>query len=150
MGEVRLEVVTTGLGSKTEVRSGKHHFYIDEPTSLGGTDAGPNPLQYVLGALAGCEEVVANQVAKQMGFQLDGIDFDIMGFIDPRGMMGQDDVVPYFQHITIRASVKTPESTERIRELQEMVDKRCPVLTLIHAAGVKVDTEWRSVASTLQ
>ena len=36
-------VVTTGEGLRTEVEVGGHELVADEPTSLGGTDAGPTP-----------------------------------------------------------------------------------------------------------
>jgi len=32
-------------------------FVVDEPQSLGGGDLGPNPVEYVLGALLGCLNV---------------------------------------------------------------------------------------------
>lgn len=140
--EIHLKVNTSGTGVKTQVSARSHHLLIDESPTMGGDDAGPNPLEYVLAALAGCEEVIAQGAAKQLGFQLEGIDFDVEGVIDPRGLMGHPDVNPYFQRITIRARVKTTESDERIRALQELVDARCPVFTLIRAAGVPVDTQW--------
>lgn len=140
--EIRLKVHTSGMGVKTEVSARNHRMVIDESPAMGGANAGPNPLEYVLAALAGCEEVIAQGAAKQLGFQLDGIDFDVEGVIDPRGLIGQPDVLPYFQSVTIRARVKTTEHEARIHELQELVDKRCPVFTLIQAAGVPVDTKW--------
>ncbi|WP_412733836.1 OsmC family protein [Heyndrickxia acidicola] len=48
---------------------------IDEPTNMGGKDTGANPLGTLLGALAGCENVVTNMVAKEIDFNLKGIEF---------------------------------------------------------------------------
>lgn len=32
-------------GMKIECRAGKHTVFIDQPTSAGGTDSGPTPLE---------------------------------------------------------------------------------------------------------
>ena len=54
--------------TRIDVSVGNHVFSIDEPTRLGGTDAGPNPVKYMLGALAGCLNVVGHMIAREMGF----------------------------------------------------------------------------------
>ena len=33
------------------VEAGKHQFYADEPESVGGSDRGPGPYEYLLAAL---------------------------------------------------------------------------------------------------
>jgi uncharacterized OsmC-like protein len=140
---MKFSVHSTSSKMKTEVETGKHRFVIDEPPDLGGTDEGANPLEPLLGALVGCENVIANFVAKELGFQLNGIRFHAEGILDPRGLMGDPNIQPYFQEVKIRAEVETDESEERVQELQKIVDQRCPVFTLIKAAGVKLDVEWK-------
>lgn len=39
--------------TKTVVRARNFEMIIDEPKDLGGTGGGPNPVEYVLAALAG-------------------------------------------------------------------------------------------------
>ena len=41
-------------GFRTAITTRSHTFDADEPLALGGTDAGPTPYEYLLGALAGC------------------------------------------------------------------------------------------------
>lgn len=96
----------------------------------------------LLSALAGCENVIANMVAKEMDFDLQGIEFDIRGEFDPRGLMGEAGIRPYFEKVTVEAKVKTNESEERIQELQEITDSRCPVYTTLKAAGVEMVPHW--------
>jgi len=43
---------------------------IDEPDNLGGTDAGANPVEYLLAALSGYLNVVGHLVAREMGINL--------------------------------------------------------------------------------
>jgi putative redox protein len=35
----------------------QHAVGIDEPTGIGGTDSGPNPVELVLAALGGCKAI---------------------------------------------------------------------------------------------
>ncbi len=77
-----------------------------------------------------------------MKFNLQGIEFDMKGELDPRGLMGQADVQPFFNQVSVYAKVKTDETQERIDELKEKVDARCPVFTLFKAVGIPIETTW--------
>lgn len=134
----------TGQSKKmtTELQAKNHTLVIDEPANMGGDDKGADPLSTLLASLAGCENAIANMVAKDIDFNLEGIDFQVSGEIDPRGLMGQADVAPYFQQVSIKATVKTDESDERIQELKEKTDARCPVFTTFQAANIPIDAEW--------
>lgn len=142
MNKMKLRVTGTTNGVTTEVKAGKHTVILDEAAQMGGKDAGANPLQYLLSALAGCENVTANFVAKELKFDLQGITFEINGEFDPRGFMGDPSVRTYFETITVNAKVQTTESEERIKELQELVEKRCPVYGTLKAAGVEMIDNW--------
>lgn len=142
MAEMTISVQAKGTGKRTDVTTKGHSFTIDEPTSVGGTDVGASPLEYLLGALAGCEEVIAQGVAKKLDFKLDGMEFDVQGVLDPRGLAGDPGVKPYFQKVTTTVRVQTSETSERVQQLQEAVEKQCPVFTLIQAAGVEIETRW--------
>ncbi len=109
---------------------------------MGGTDDGQDPLSNLLASLAGCENVIANMVAKEMEFDLKSIEFDVNGELDPRGLMGQADVRPYFEKVSVHAKVTTSESQDRIDELKEKTDARCPVYTTLKAAGVELEANW--------
>ncbi|WP_227394665.1 OsmC family protein [Jeotgalibacillus aurantiacus] len=127
---------------KTELTSGQHLIIIDEPPNMGGQDEGPDPLTNMLASLAGCENVIANMVAKEMDFSLDKIEFNIEAELDPRGLMGDPEVKPYFETVTVKATVHTDETQDRINELKEKTDARCPVFTTLKAAGVDMQAEW--------
>ncbi|WP_422163836.1 OsmC family protein [Halobacillus sp.] len=136
----KISAVAKGMNTKSTARD--HQIVIDEPAKMGGSDEGANPLETLLASLAGCENAVANFVAKEMEFDLQGIDFEINGELDSRGMMGEKGVRPYFQKVTVNATVHTSESEERVKELQETVDSRCPVYTTLEAADVELTPNW--------
>lgn len=129
-------------GLKVEAKAGNHSLTLDEGSQMGGKDQGPNPLQATLSALASCENVTAHMAAKEMNFDLQGIAFEISGKFDPKGFMGDPEVRPYFQSVEVKAVVKTSESDERIQELQEKVESRCPVYTMMKAAKVEMKDQW--------
>lgn len=137
---LRVKATTEGLAVKAS--AGKHEFVIDEGAQLGGKDQGPNPLQSVLGALAACENVTARMVAREMKFNLEDISFEVKGSFDPKGFMGVPNVRPYFENVTVEAKVTTDESEARIKELQEKVESRCPVYTMLKEAGVDMNDTW--------
>ncbi|WP_349408465.1 OsmC family protein [Pseudalkalibacillus sp. SCS-8] len=136
------QITAVSKGMNTKGQSHQHTVVIDEPANMGGTDEGGNPLATLLISLAGCENAIANFVAKEIDFDLQGIEFEINGDIDPKGMMGDESVRPYFQKITVNAKVQTSESQERIDELQKIVDRRCPIYTTMVAADVEMVPNW--------
>ncbi|WP_270180677.1 OsmC family protein [Alkalihalobacillus sp. CinArs1] len=136
------KITAVSKGMNTEGLSHGHKIVIDEPANMGGTDEGANPLATLLASLAGCENAIANFVAKEIDFDLQGIEFAINGELDPKGMMGAEGVRPYFQKINVDAKVKTSESEERVQELQRIVDSRCPVYTTLEAADVEMTANW--------
>ncbi|WP_035051007.1 OsmC family protein [Carnobacterium pleistocenium] len=135
-------ITATSKGMQTIINSKGHEIIIDEPLQMGGKDEGANPLGAFIASLAGCENAIANMVAKEIDFDLQGIAFDIRAEMNPEGMMGNKNVRPYFQSVTINARVKTSESEERIIELQQIVDSRCPIYTTLKAADVEMTPIW--------
>ena len=117
-------------------------FVTDEPIAHGGTGEGPSPLQAVVGALCGCESVTFNRTAGEMGFSYEGIEFEAEFAIDIRGRMGVRGVRQHFQSVRVQATVTTSESAERLAEVIEETEARCPVYNLINDAGVKIDVQW--------
>ncbi|WP_027417230.1 OsmC family protein [Aneurinibacillus terranovensis] len=117
-------------------------FSMDEPVQLGGGDAGPMPLEYVVAALNGCKGVMIPLIAKELDFTFSGIDFETTGIVDTRGLLGEEGVCTHFQKIRFQVNIQTEESEERIEQLKNEVERRCPVLNLFVDAGIKVDTKW--------
>jgi putative redox protein len=83
-------------------------------------------------------------VAKEMNFNLNGIDYKIEGALDPKGLRGDVSVKQYFQVLTIDALVDTDESDERIQELKEKTDSRCPIFNILKDTNfINIQSTWR-------
>ncbi len=138
----KLSARTAGT-MKTDIDFGEFGSMVtDEPTAHGGTGQGPSPLQTVLGALCGCEAVTFNRTAADLDFAYAGIEFEAEFTIDIRGRMGHQEVRPHFQTIRVQAVVTTDESEERLAEVVEETERRCPVFNLVTDAGVKTEMLW--------
>ncbi|SDB82664.1 Uncharacterized OsmC-related protein [Pelagirhabdus alkalitolerans] len=142
MQKMKFNVKAENEGLAITAKTGKHEVVLDEGSQMGGKDSGPNPMQNTLASLSSCENVTAHIAAKEMKFDLQGLSFDISGSFDPRGFMGDPNVRPYFEEVTVNVKVTTSESDERIKELQEKVESRCPVYTMFKAAGVEMNDTW--------
>jgi len=114
----------------------------DEPTSRGGTNQGPTPVETVMGALTGCDAVITHVVAKLLKFEYGSVDYTCDAEIDPRGVGGVKGVRPYFEKVTVNKTIHTNEPPERIEKLKKNVEQRCPVSNLIRDAGVDLTINW--------
>lgn len=142
MAKSKVNITGQSFGMQSIIKAGNHTITIDEPETMGGKDTGADPLATLLSSLAGCENVIANFVAKEIGFDMQGMEFDITGIIDSRGLMGDPNVRPYFEKIRINGKVQTSESQERIDQLQKITDERCPVFTTLKAANIEMEVNW--------
>lgn len=115
---------------------------VDEPKSLGGSDEGPNPVEYVLAGLSSCTSVMIGIISKEKSFSYQGVDFVNEGTLDLQGLMGVEGISPHFQNVNFDVIISTNEDLSRIEELRDEVEKRCPVYNLLKDAGVKIETNW--------
>lgn len=119
-----------GLLSEVAVRG--FRFQIDEPEALGGSDRAPNPVEYVLAALAGCQEITYRLYADALGIPLDGVSVKVEGTIDLRGLFDADESVrPGFRDIRATVRLESAASVDELRRLKAAVDGHCPVLDLL-------------------
>src|ERR1700751_1268006 len=121
-----------GLRSETKIR--QFSLTIDEPSSLGGTDAGPNPVELVLAALATCQEITYRAYATALGVPLDSVSVKLDGVLDLRGFFAVDEQVrPGVTGVQGTVTVKSSASPEELAKLKEVVDAHCPVLDILRA-----------------
>jgi len=114
--------------TKTVVAARDFEFVVDEPSSLGGTDDGPNPVEYLIGAWAGCLNVVVHTVGEERGIDLESVSIAIEGDLDPRKFLGVDeDPRAGYQEIDVRIEVESDADEAALEALGAAVEERCPV-----------------------
>jgi uncharacterized OsmC-like protein len=149
MGQnIRFKVEGKGNGMRLDAVAGKHSIAVDEPESFGGKDSAIDPLSTLLSSLIACENVMAQIIAKEMNFDLQGISFEVDGSLDLSGLMGNLEVKPYFNQVRVKAYVVTSETNDRIEELQKTVDLRCPVFRTFKDAGIPIENKWGKATVT--
>lgn len=119
---------TSESPSKLTVSARQFTFVIDEPESLGGTDHGPNPVEFVLASLAGCINVVVHMVAKERGVEIRGLRVTVQGSLDPSRLMAlPTENRAGFEAIELLAEVDSDASDEEVDEILRIAETRCPV-----------------------
>ena len=114
--------------TRSTIEARDFELVVDEPEEMGGSNEGPNPLEYLLAGQAGCLNVTASQVAKDMGIEIENLevtisaDFDIETFQTehPDGRTG-------LQNVEVDLEVESGADEETLQEWGERVEVRCPV-----------------------
>ena len=118
-----------------------HPFSLDndEPEVLLGDDEFPNPVEYLLHALAGCVTTTMVCHAASRGIEIESIESTLEGDIDLRGFLGLSDEVPRgFKQIRVTMRVKSDAPPDKLAELA----KFSPVFsTITRATPVSVNVE---------
>ncbi|MFC4358485.1 OsmC family protein [Halobium salinum] len=114
---------------KATVRVRDHAFTVDAPEASGGTDEGPTPVEYLLGALAGCVNVTGSRVASDMDIDLTVTGVDIEADIDPARFVGADtDARAGFDPIRVTVGLDTTEDEATVTAWLAEMESRNPVL----------------------
>jgi uncharacterized OsmC-like protein len=131
-------------GLRSEARIRQFTVTIDEPPSLGGTDAGPNPVELVLAALAACQEITYRAYATALGVPLDSVSVSLAGGLDLRGFFAvSDDVRPGFTGVRGTVTLTSSAPAAELEKLKTIVDAHCPVLDILRSP-VPVDLALNS------
>lgn len=104
----------------------------DEPPLLLGEDIGPNPVEYVLTALAACVTTAMVYHAAAKGIKLNAVEARLEGDIDVRGFLGiSDDARRGYENIRIYYKIDADVPDEQLEELVQMGTKYSPVFDTI-------------------
>ncbi|OTG66391.1 OsmC family protein [Acinetobacter silvestris] len=108
-----------------------HTWYVDEPTSKGGQDSAPNPIQLLLSALGACTTVTLQMYADHKEIKLTHVQVDLM--LNPNG----DPEVG--QNIIERKIILKGNFTEEQHKRLLKVAENCPVHKLL-TSNIHIDT----------
>jgi uncharacterized OsmC-like protein len=140
MADMIFVVDTKARGPEAYHRTATAEFSCAE-TRRNGDESKPNPLELLLGSLTGCMTVVLQIIAAERGWPNVEAEYHAEGALDPRGLMGDPNVAPFFHTVTLQVQVTgVPEGQGPW--LQQEVGRRCPVHRLMEAAGVRLNESW--------
>ena len=112
----------------------------DEPTTLGGTDTAPNPVEQLLGALGNCLAVGYAANATAAGIELTDPRIDLDGDLNLETFLGLDDGHAGYDAIRARVSIDSDATPEAIEALHHRVVASSPVgHTLSSPVPVAID-----------
>jgi putative redox protein len=112
---------------RQRVRAGRHEFYADEPSEIGGADSGPDPYALLLAALGTCTAMTLQLYAKRKGWRLDRIDVNLRhGRVHARDCERCEDPASKAELIE-RDIHLTGDLSEEQRERLLSIAQRCPV-----------------------
>lgn len=137
-------------GAKQEMRHAQAFELVnDEPPVLLSGDKAPNPVEYVLHALAGCLTTSLVYHAAARGIAVKGVTTRFEGDLDLRGFLGMsDDIRRGFRQIRVFFDVDADVDDDTKRELVAMGEKYSPVFDIVsNGVPVKCTLDSRKVAA---
>lgn len=90
---------------------------IDEPNWLGGSNEGPNPVDYLLSSLGGCLAISFILSANGMGVKVNSLEVEVTGELDLNIIFGLKDGIPGLGEIDAQFIVDSDVDNEKIEEL---------------------------------
>jgi uncharacterized OsmC-like protein len=129
--------------TKTVAEARGFNIILDEPEDLGGTNEGPNPVEYILAALSGCLNVLGHMVAGEMGFNLRGLEFELEGDLNIDKCTGKNtkDRAGYKEiRVTVKPDTDADQTT--LDKWLKAIELRCPVSdNIANTTPVKISLE---------
>lgn len=114
---------------RQEARTRDYVLTCDEPSSLGGCGAGPNPVEFFMAAVGFSEDVTLARFAALRGLAFDALETSVRGPWDRRGQGEGEGIEPAFTDFVV----------ETIREVTRMGHRKCPMHASIQKIGPVVD-----------
>lgn len=99
----------------------------DEPSALGGTDNGPNPVEQILAAYGNCLAVGYAANATVAGIEIKSLSIELEGDLDLHTFLGLSPGHAGYDKITVKVNIGSDGSDEDIKALHEKVSNTSPV-----------------------
>jgi putative redox protein len=142
----RVSVTGGPSGLRQQVAAGRHALVGDEPVDQGGTDAGPDPYDFLLAALGTCTSMTVSLYARRKGWPLEGVKVHLMHSkvhaLDCASCETREGKV---DRIDRDLELMGPLSDEQRGRLLEIANK-CPVHRTL-TSEIEIRTRLASVAS---
>jgi len=121
--------VDTYYGTCQEIqRDESFALTADQPSTLLGTNKGPNPFEYLLTALSSCLTTSLVYQAAAQGITIDALESDYEGDINLQGTLGVNpNVRKGYEEIRVKMKVRSDEDEARLHALLQ----NSPILDVI-------------------
>ncbi len=131
-GVVRVREVAPDGFRQDVIIGDRHHFIVDEPVDMGGSDLGPSPYQLVAAGLGACTTITLRMYARRKGIALAGISVDVLH--DKRHAAACADCEKPSQKIDhFRREIRlSGDLTGAERDLLLAIADKCPVHRTLH------------------
>jgi uncharacterized OsmC-like protein len=114
--------------TRLNVKTRQFSLVIDEPPTLGGDDLGANPVEYLLASYAGCVNVMAYLIAKELDIKLEKLTVKVDGNLNPDRLFGKSyDDRAGFKKINLKLEPVSDASPELLAKWANEIKKRCPI-----------------------
>ena len=107
-----------------DVKTSRHHLFADEPVSLGSSDLGPTPFEYLAAGLGACTTITLRMYANRKKWPMEHVSVDV----------SQNRTAEGRHQFTRKLSFKGDLSEAQINRLLEIADK-CPVHKTLSAGS---------------
>lgn len=135
---------TTWKGNmRVECEARDHAIVTDQPADMGGSDAGPNPLEVFLISLGSCQATMAAIIASQERIDLADFTVEIEGDYDLDSLMGKaQEGQSGFIEIRQKVFIDADLTIEEKKAFFEEVHARCPVTSsLLDKTQIKFEVQ---------
>ena len=123
---------TLSSGFRTDIRSGRHALVADEPRSVGGSDLGPSPYDFLAAALAACTSMTLQMYARHKKLPLESatvsVVHDKVHAEDCEDCESGAGKIDEFRRSIALVGELTDEQRARMLEIAD----RCPVHRTLH------------------
>jgi putative redox protein len=137
-------VVRTEDSYRTEIISNGFPLVADEPASVGGTNTGPTPYDFLLSALGACTSMTLRMYADRKEWPLETVEVRLAHKkLHTKDCEACETERGFVDHIERKITLVGPLDDEQRSRLLEIADK-CPVHKTLHGEVI-VDTELATV-----
>ena len=127
-------VTAEGRSGVRRLRIRDHQILADPGSDFAGFNFGPTSPELQLGVLGTCLTHIFLIQAADREVPLDSLSVEVTGQVDYRaGKEGFEDVPVYPHNLSYTVNIDSPASDEELAELQEAVERVCPVLNLLRS-----------------
>jgi len=115
--------LTNNLTVEAKARS--FSFFMDEPTSFGGADKGPNPEEALLTAVGACQAITAALYAAFLQIPIKRYEVTLKGYTDLAAFYGASKKPAGFERIVCEVTLESDSPMEKLKEFERLVEERC-------------------------